>query len=82
MGSNSGGGSDRPSRGTPVKRAKWHLGKYFCAVMISESLNVWELCSPVLLSFVATPLLQCEFKKLLSEITYIGTCGHTLKKKT
>ncbi|XP_069694092.1 5'-AMP-activated protein kinase catalytic subunit alpha-2 isoform X1 [Periplaneta americana] len=27
MGSNSGGGGDnRPSRGTPVKRAKWHLG--------------------------------------------------------
>ncbi|XP_033607919.1 5'-AMP-activated protein kinase catalytic subunit alpha-2 isoform X2 [Cryptotermes secundus] len=26
MGPNSGGGSDRPSRGTPVKRAKWHLG--------------------------------------------------------
>jgi len=26
VGSNSGGGSDRPSRGTPVKRAKWHLG--------------------------------------------------------
>lgn len=26
MGPNSGAGSDRPSRGTPVKRAKWHLG--------------------------------------------------------
>lgn len=80
VGSNSGGGSDRPSRGTPVKRAKWHLGKYFCTVMVSESLNVWELCSPVLLSFVATPLLQCEFKKL-SEMTCIGTCEHMCKKK-
>jgi len=80
VGSNSGGGSDRPSRGTPVKRAKWHLGKYFCTVVISESLNICELCSPVLLSFVATPLLQCVFKKLLSQMTCIGTCEHTQKK--
>jgi len=65
VGSNSGGGGDRPSRGTPVKRAKWHLGKHFCTVMISESLNVWELCSPVLLSFVAIPLLFSEFKKIV-----------------
>jgi hypothetical protein len=69
VGSNSGGGSDRPSRGTPVKRAKWHLGKCFCIVMRSESLNIWKLCSPVLLSFVVTPLLQYEWvKKFLSEI--------------
>ncbi|KDR21262.1 5'-AMP-activated protein kinase catalytic subunit alpha-2 [Zootermopsis nevadensis] len=26
VGPNSGAGGDRPSRGTPVKRAKWHLG--------------------------------------------------------
>ena len=68
VGSNSGGGSDRPSRGTPVKRAKWHLGKYFWNVMKSESLSVWKLSSPVLFSFVATPFLQYEFKKLLLEI--------------
>lgn len=80
VGSNSGGGSDRPSRGTPVKRAKWHLGKYFCSVMIWGSLNVWELCSSVLLSIVAT-LLQCEFKKLSSEMMCIGTYEHMFKKK-
>jgi hypothetical protein len=55
MGPNSGGGSDRPSRGTPVKRAKWHLGKYY-TIEISHHVKAMQPGAFVICCHTSSPM--------------------------